>query len=83
MLPQLLILFMSREKTSREPKEKQDTSASKEFPYLFDIVLPYTSHANTQEAHTNKRTRSVFQSHMAINKDGWVLFFFFSFFFRK
>lgn len=45
-----------KRKTSRKPNEKQDTLASKEFPYLLDIALPYTSHANTQEAHTNKRT---------------------------
>jgi len=52
-----LYSITSREKHSRKPNEKQDTLASKEFPYLFDIVLPYTSHhANTQEAHTNKRT---------------------------
>lgn len=48
--------------------------------HLYFTVVPYTSHASTQEAHTNKRTVSALQSPVAINKEGRVVFFLFFFF---
>lgn len=47
--------------------------------HLYFTVVPYTSHASTQEAHTNKHTVSALQSPVAINKEGRVLFFLFFF----
>ena len=70
----------SREKLSSRPNKKQTHQLLKNF-HLYFTVLPYTSHASTQEAYTNKRTSSALQSHMAINKEGWVLFLLFFFFF--
>lgn len=77
LLRQLGFLYCPcQERNSPEDQVKSKARQLLKNLRLYFTVAPYTSHASTQEAYTNKRTVSALQSPAAINKEGWVLFFF-------